>query len=161
MNIIEIPVIGSRRSEKERLFTTLSDQPLRKFEGLDVGFLPLDENTAIYLYFLNQENDEYYYLWDLIIPRAIASIVICDIGNNDIFEKNVEIIEKMKLRYATDLIICSLPVQGEEPAVLRSKGLAPDDVAEFLYFDPDEKKSAKEILFKILDNTKLKINSLQ
>ena len=38
MNILEIPVIGSWKSEKESIFTLLSDRPLRKFEGLDVGF---------------------------------------------------------------------------------------------------------------------------
>jgi hypothetical protein len=151
MNIIEIPVIGSRRSEKEKLYTLLSDQPLRKFQGLDVGTLNLDQDSVIYLYFMNQENEEYLYLWDLIIPRAIGSLVICDLGNAEIFDKNVEVIERMKERYATELFICSLPVEGEEPAVMKSKGLVPDDVTEFMYFNPQDKESAKKILLKIIE----------
>ena len=152
MNIVEIPVIGSRRSEKESLYTLLSDQPLRKFQGLDVGILDVGKDSTVYLYFLNQENEEYLYLWDLIIPRSIGSLVVCDLGNNEIFEKNVEVIEQMKDRYATDLYICSLPVEGEEPAVLKSKGLVPDKVAEFLYFDPRDKNSAKSVLLSIIDS---------
>jgi len=150
MNVIEIPVIGSRRSEMEKLFTLLSDQPLRKFEGLDVGMLNLDDDLEMYLYFLNQDSDDYIYLWDLIIPRALGCVVICDLANTEIFEKNVEIIELLKQRYATDLYICSLPVKGEEPAVLQSKSIAPDDIKEFLYFNPSEKQTAKDILLKIL-----------
>jgi len=78
MNILEIPVIGSRKSEKENLYSLLSDQPLRKFEGLDVGSLPLSADLELYLYFLNQEDDNYLYLWDLIIPYAIGCIVVCE-----------------------------------------------------------------------------------
>lgn len=152
MNILEIPVIGSWKSDKESLFTLLSDQPLRKFAGLDVGYLPLELNLAIYFYFMNQENEEYMYLWDLIIPHSIGCVVICDLENAEIFEKNVEIIEYLKDRYSSNLFICSLPVQGEEPAVLRSKGMVPDDIAEFLFFDPNDKTSAKEVLSKILNS---------
>jgi len=152
MNILEIPVIGSWKSDKESLFTLLSDQPLRKFGGLDVGYLPLEANLAIYFYFMNQENKEYMYLWDLIIPHSIGCVVICDLENSEIFEKNVEIIEYLKDRYSSNLFICSLPVQGEEPAVLRSKGMVPDDIAEFLFFDPNDKTSAKEVLSKILNS---------
>jgi hypothetical protein len=100
---------------------------------------------------LNQENEEHLYLWDLIIPRSIGCLVVCDLGNTEIFEKNVEVIERMKERYSTDLYICSLPVEGEEPAVLKSKGLVPDDVTEFLYFNPQDKKSAKTILLSIVN----------
>ena len=53
MDILEIPVIGSRKSEKEILFSLLSDQPLRKFEGLDAGILHLTKDLEIYFYFLN------------------------------------------------------------------------------------------------------------
>lgn len=150
MNVIEIPVIGSRRSEKERLFTLLSDQPLRKFEGLDAGYLSLADDVDILLYFMNQESEDYYYLWDLIIPRALGVLIVCDLGTPEIFEKNVETIEFVKKRYGTSLFVCSLPVQGEEPAVLKSGELAPDDIAEFMYFDPDSKASAKNVLLKML-----------
>lgn len=150
MNVIELPVIGSRRSEKEKLFTLLSDHPLRKFEGLDAGYLSLTDDADILMYFMNQENEDYYYLWDLIIPRSLGVLVVCDLASNEIFEKNVETIEFIKKRYGTRLFVCSLPVQGEEPAVLKSGELAPDDIAEFMYFDPDSKDSAKNILLKML-----------
>jgi len=150
MNVIEIPVIGSRRSEKERLFTLLSEQPLRRFENLDVGFLSLNDGVSVLMYFIDQENADYVYLWDLIIPRSIGVLVICDFGYNEIFEKNVEVIEVIKKKYATSLYICSLPVQGEEPAVLKSRDLAPDDISEFMYFDPDKKDSAKNVLLTII-----------
>ncbi len=151
MNILEIPVIGSWKSEKENLFTLLSDQPLRKFEGLDVGYLSLQPDLAFYFYFINQENEEYKYLWDLIIPHSIGCVVICDLENTEIFEKNVETIEYIKDRYSSNIYICSLPVKGEEPAVLKSKGLVPDEIAEFMFFDPKDKASAKQILSKILN----------
>ena len=152
MNILEIPVIGSRKSDKESLFTLLSDSPLRKFEGLDIGYLPLNPDQAIYFYFINQESDEYKYLWDLIIPHAIGCLVMCDLENAEIFEKNVETIEYLKDRYSRNIYICSLPVQGEEPSVIKSKGLLPDQVAEFMYFDPQKKSSAKEVISRILES---------
>jgi hypothetical protein len=151
MNVIEIPVIGSWKSEKESIFTLLSDRPLRKFEGLDVGYLPLGSDLAVYFYFINQESEDYKYLWDLIIPRAIGCVVICDLENAEIFEKNVEVIEFLKDRYSSTLYICSLPVQGEEPAVLKSKGVLPDDIAEFMFFDPKDKSTAKNILQNIVN----------
>lgn len=150
MNIIELPVIGSRRSEKEKLFTLLSEQPLRKFEGLDAGYLSLADDVNILMYFINQENEDYYYLWDLIIPRALGVLVVCDLASTEIFEKNVETIEFVKKRYSTSLFVCSLPVQGEEPAVLKSGDMVPDDIDEFMYFNPDQKESAKNILLKML-----------
>ena len=43
MNILEIPVIGSRSSKKENIFTLLSQDALRNFEGFDLGLLKLND----------------------------------------------------------------------------------------------------------------------
>lgn len=151
MNILEIPVIGSRRNEIEKFYSLLSDQPLRKFEGLNVGYLQLENSEAIYFYFLDQEDNDYFYIWDLIIPHAIGCVILCDMGNTEIFEKNVEIIEHLKNTYNTPLHICSFPVEGES-------GAAPpgDTEKEVLYFDPQDKESVKTILLKILDSSEQK-----
>ncbi len=151
MNILEIPVIGSWKSEKEKLFTLLTDKGLRKFEGLDVGYLHLDTDQAIYFYFINQESEEYKYLWDLIIPHAVGCVVVCDLENAEVFEKNVETIEFLRDRYTKNIFICSLPVHGEEPSVLKSKRLVSDDVTQFMFFDPRDKSSAKQVVAKILE----------
>ena len=150
MNIIEIPVIGSRKSEKETIFTLLGETPLRKFEGMNVGFLKLDDDHAIYFYFLNQENEEYFYLWDLILPHAAGCLVICEMSNTNIFEKNVETIEYLKKHYATPVHICSLPVEGEEPSILKLDFDKDEEQQRFLYLDPQDKNSAKSILLQIL-----------
>ena len=96
MKVMEIPVIGSRKSEKEKIFTLLANKPLRKFEGLDVGFLELEDEHFIYFYFLNQESEDYYYLWDLILPYAPVCLVVFDFKNAEIFNRNVEIIDSQK-----------------------------------------------------------------
>jgi len=150
MNILEIPVISSRKNDKEKLFSLLSDQSIRKFEGLDVGHLQLDSGLDIYFYFLNQENEEYYYLWDLIIPHAIGCIMVCDLSNSDIFEKNVQVIQYLEQRYSTPLHICALPVHGLEPTVLKTKGFEEAQGREFQYFNPDDKETAKKILLKFI-----------
>ncbi len=152
MKVLEIPIIGSRKSEKEKIFTLLSDKPLRKFEGLDVGFLDLGNDYFIYFYFLNQESEDYLYLWDIILPYAPGCIVVCDFGNTEIFSRNVEIIEMLRSRFETPLHICSLPVEGEEPAVLRSGLLAENGQKEYQFFDPKDKNSVKLILQSLLDS---------
>jgi hypothetical protein len=152
MKVLEIPVIGSRKSEKEKLFTLLANKPLRKFEGLDIGFMELREAHFIYFYFLNQESEDYYYLWDLILPFAPGCIVVCDFGNTEIFSRNVEIIELLRKRYDTPLHICSLPVAGEEPAALNSGILKENGQKEFHYFNPRDKNSAKDILQSLLSS---------
>jgi len=151
MNILEVPVIGSRKNDKEKLFTLLSDRAIRKFEGLDVGFLQLSSNLGIYFYFLNQENEEYYYLWDLIIPHAIGCIVICDLSNSEIFAKNVKVIQYLEQRYQTPLHICALPVHGLEPTILKTKGFNETQGREFQYFNPKSKDTVKKILLKIIN----------
>jgi hypothetical protein len=150
MNILEIPVISSRKNDKEKLFTLLSDRAIRKFEGLDVGYLQLPPDYGIYFYFLNQENEEYYYLWDLIIPHAIGCIIICDLSNPEIFDKNVKVIQYLEQRYQTPLHICALPVHGLEPSILKARGFNETHGREFQYFNPKDKTTAKKILIRII-----------
>jgi hypothetical protein len=152
MDILEIPVIGSRKSEKEILFSLLSDQRLRKFEGLDAGILHLTKDLEIYFYFLNQEDDNYTYLWDLIIPYAIGCIVICDPSNPEIFEKNVEVIESLEKQYNTPIYLCDIADDKEDSHVLAEKDQPTDTDREFLHLNPQEKKSAKNILLKLIDS---------
>ncbi len=149
---MEIPVIGSRKSEKEKIFTLLANKPLRKFEGLDVGFLELENEHFIYFYFLNQESKDYYYLWDLILPYAPACIVVCDFKNAEIFNRNVEIIEMLKERYETPFHICSLPSSGEGAGIPLSGLSDGDGEKEYQVFNPKDKNSAKSILQSLLDS---------
>jgi hypothetical protein len=152
MDILEIPVIGSRKSEKEILFSLLSDKPLRKFEGLDTGILHLNEDLEIYFYFLNQEDDNYTYLWDLIIPYAIGCIVICNPSNPEIFEKNVEVIESLETRYNTPIYPCTI-VNGEQDSpVLAENDQQADTERKFLHLNPKEKSSAKNILLTLINS---------
>jgi hypothetical protein len=153
MNILEIPIISSRKNDKEKFFTLLSERAIRKFEGLDVGYLQFDSNLGIYFYFLNQENEEYYYLWDLIIPHAIGCVMICDLSNSEIFEKNVQIIQYLEHRFSTPLHICALPVHGLEPTVLKARGSSATQGREFQYFNPKDKETVKNILLKIVKVT--------
>jgi signal recognition particle receptor subunit beta len=152
MNILEIPVIGSRKSEKESLYSLLSNQPLRKFEGLDVGSLTLSKDLELYLYFLNQEDDNYLYLWDLIIPYAMGCIVVCDPSIPEIFTRNVEIIEKLESDYTTPLLLCSISELPDEQN--NSNDMPPPEHSnrKFQYFNPQDKKSAKDILIRLLES---------
>ena len=59
MNIIELPVIGSRNSGKEKFYTLLSGNALRNFEGFDLGLLKLDDENSINFYFMNLEKANY------------------------------------------------------------------------------------------------------
>jgi signal recognition particle receptor subunit beta len=152
MNILEIPVIGSRKSEKEKIYSLLSDQPLRKFEGLDVGCLRLNKDLEIYFYFLNQEDDNYLYLWDLIIPYAIGCIVVCDPSNPEIFKRNMEIIKKLESDYSIPLNLCSISELHSEQDIAEEKHPQGESNREFQYFNPQEKKSAKDILIKLIDS---------
>jgi len=150
MNILEIPIISSRRSNKEKFLSLISEQPLRKFEGLDVGYLKLDDGYIIYFYFLDQENEDYFYLWDLIIPHAVGCIILCDLENTEIFEKNIETIDRLKKSFTTPLHICSFPIKGEDAALVnRTEDVQAEK--EFLYFNPEDKNSAKNIMYHVLD----------
>lgn len=150
INILEIPVIGSRDSEKEKIYSLCSDQALRKFEGMDFGFLKFDGDLSIYFYFLDQEDDNYLYLWDLLIPHAIGCLVVCDFDRSDIFKKNVEIIENIENRYQTPLHICALPSESEIPGEIEKKELSGEEKRKVLKFDPNDKTSARDILLAIL-----------
>ena len=152
MNILEIPVIGSRKSEKENLYSLLSDQPLRKFEGLDVGSLPLSADLELYLYFLNQEDDNYLYLWDLIIPYAIGCIVVCEPSIPEVFTRNMEIIEKLESDYSTPLLLCTSFESRDKQNNSQDSHPREHSNREFHYFNPQDKKSAKDILIKLLDS---------
>ena len=154
MNVLEIPVIGSRKSAKEQIFTLLSQQNLRKFEGLDVGCLDLSNNFTIYFYFLHQEDENYYYLWDLIIPYSLACLVVCDVSNIDIFEKNLEIIKNLEKKFTAPLYISYLSVSGEQPGFFKEKAQEFKEKREFIEFNPQDKKSAKDLLLRVLNSRK-------
>ena len=130
----------------------MSDQPLRKFEGLDAGILHLSKDLEIYFYFLNQEDDNYTYLWDLIIPYAIGCIVICDPSNPEIFEKNVELIESLETHYNTPIYPCVIADGKEDSPVFAEKDQQADTERNFLHLNPKEKKSAKNVLLKLIDS---------
>ena len=152
MNILEIPIIGSRKSDKECIYSLLSDQPLRKFEGLDVGSLVFNKDFELYLYFLNQEDDDYLYLWDLIIPYAIGCIVVCDPSIPEIFNRNVEIIKKLESEFSTPLLLCSVTEPQGEQNNSQEMQLLQQLNREIQSFNPQDKKSAKDILIKLIDS---------
>ena len=66
---------------------------------MNFGLLKLKDDLSIYFYFLDQEDENYLYLWDLLIPNAIGCVVVCDYNDSDSFKKNVEInnLDKIKL----------------------------------------------------------------
>ena len=149
-NILEIPIIGSRINEKERLYSLLSDSPLRNFQGLKFGSISLDKDHEIYLYFLNQENEKYYYLWDLIIPNTIACLVMCEWNNQELFESNLALVEKLEEDYSTPIHICVFKLQKKIEQILLKEGLLLDKNKRLLFFDPEDKNSAKNILLNII-----------
>jgi len=152
MNIIEIPVFGSQSSEKEKLYTLLSGDALRNFEGFDLGLLKLDEENFLYFYFMNVENENYRYLWDIIIPHALGSILICEWRNHQSVDENLKVIEYLERRFATSLHICSLPAGGEVPDTYINEELEHGGQRKLYTFDPESKESAKNILLKVLDS---------
>ena len=110
MNIIEIAIIGSQKTDKEILFSLLCDEPLRNFQGLKFGKLILNKEKAIHFYFLNQEKESY--VWDLIIPHSIAVIVVCDFEYPQILNENLLMIERLENSFTTPYFIC--PFQSQE-----------------------------------------------
>jgi hypothetical protein len=150
MNVLEIPVIGNRDSEKEKIYTLLSDMPLRNFLGLDFGLLNLDEEIALYFYFLNQENENYLYLWDIIIPHAIGCILICNWRDPQSIEENLKTIEYIEQRFSTPLHICSLPTDEELPNDIIKEELEQSGDRKSYLFDPKSKKSVKDILTRVI-----------
>lgn len=152
MNIIEIPVIGSRNNQIEKFFYLLSNNSLRNFEGLDLGILHLDSNFQVYFYFLNQDNEQYYYIWDLVIPHAPGCILIFNWEDPRSIESNLKTIEYVEKRFLTPLHICSLPSYQDIPDDLIKEELQIHGNRRIYTFDPERKDSAKEILRGVFDN---------
>lgn len=153
MNILEIPVIGNRNNEKEKIFSLLSDQPIRNFEGLDFGFLKLNSDLAIYLYFLNQESENYKYLWDIIIPHSIGCVLVFDWRSSQLIEENLKTIEYIEKRFSTPMHICSLPTDDEMPDDLIREELEQGSRRHLYTFNPNNKESVKDILLKVVTMT--------
>ena len=151
MNIIEIPVIGSRSSGKEKIYTLLSGDALRNFEGFDLGLLNLDEENFLYFYFMNIENETYHYLWDIIIPHAVGCVLICEWRDHQSVDDNLKTIEYLERRFSTPLHICSLPASDEVPESFINEELEHNGQRKLYSFDPESKESAKDILLKVLD----------
>ena len=136
MDLLEIPVIGSRDSDKEKIYTLLSDLPLRNFLGLDFGLLNLDKESALYFYFLSQENENYMYLWDIIIPHAVGCILICNWRDPQSIEVNLKTIEYIEQRFSTPLHICSLPTEEDLPNDIIKEELEQSGDRNSYLFDP-------------------------
>jgi len=150
MNIIEIPVIGSRYSGKEKLFSLLSENALRNFEGFDLGLLKVDEDNFLYFYFMNMENESYRYLWDIIIPHAVGCILICEWRDHQSVDENLKTIDYLERRYSTSIHICSLPASEEVPESFINEELEQSGQRKLYAFDPASKDSAKDILLNVL-----------
>ena len=151
MNIIELPVIGSRNSGKEKIYTLLSGNPLRNFEGFDLGLLKLDDENSINFYFMNLENANYQYLWDIIIPHSVGCLMICEWKDHQSVDDNLNSIEYVETRFSTPLHVCSLPASEEVPESFIKEELAHGS-RKLYSFDPDNKESAKEILLSVLNH---------
>lgn len=152
MNIIELPVIGNRYNQIESLFSLLSENSLRNFEGLDLGIIDLDQDNQIYFYFFSQENEHYHYLWDLIIPHAMGCILIFDWQDPRSIENNLQTIEYIEERFSTPLHICSLPAENDIPDDLIKEELGTHPNRWLYTFDPSSKESAKKMLLQLLEN---------
>jgi len=152
MNIIELPVIGSRNSGKEKLFSLLSGDALRNFEGFDLGLLKLDEENTLHFYFMNMENENYKYLWDIIIPHSIGCLLICEWHDHQSVDDNLKTIEYLERRFDSPLHICSLPVSEEVPESFIYEELEHGSDRKLYSFDPEKKESAKEILLNVLES---------
>ena len=150
MNIIEIPVIGSRYSGKEKLFTLLSENSLRNFEGFDLGLLKLDEENYLYFYFMNMENENYRYLWDIIIPHAVGCILICEWRDHQSVDENLKTIDYLERRFSTAIHICYLPASEDVPESYINEELEQSGQRKLYSFDPSSKDSAKDILLNVL-----------
>ncbi len=152
MNIIELPVIGSRHNRIEDIYHLFSEHSLRNFEGMDLGILDLDNENQIYFYFLCQENEQYHYLWDLVIPHAIGCILIFDWLDPRSIENNLQTIEYIEERFSTPLHICSLPAENDIPDDLIKEELEVHGNRHLYTFDPTSIDSAKEILLHLLES---------
>jgi signal recognition particle receptor subunit beta len=150
MSILELPVIGSRQNNIEKIYSLLSDQPLRNFEGMDLGILKLEDDSQVYFYFFSQDNDNYHYLWDLVIPHAIGCILLFDWQDPQSIERNLRTLEYLEERFTTPLHICSLPAENDIPDDLIREELEAKGTRFLHTFDPASKESAKEILLQVI-----------
>jgi hypothetical protein len=148
MNVIEIAIIGSQKTDKEMLFSLLSDKPLRNFQGLKFGELNLDKDKSIYYYFLNQEKESY--VWDLIIPHSVAVIVVCDFDYPQILNENLLVIERLENSYTTPYFIC--PFQSKENIIeeMEKYGIDIKNDNRILEFDHKDRGNAKKVLTNVL-----------
>jgi len=147
-NIIEIAIIGSQKTDKEILFSLLSEEPLRNFQGLKFGKLVLDEEKSIHIYFLNQEKESY--VWDLIIPHSVAVIVVCDFDYPQILNENLLVIERLSNSYTTPYFIC--PFQSKENIIeeMEKYGIDIKNDNRILEFDQKGRDNAKKVLTDVL-----------
>jgi hypothetical protein len=150
MNILELPVLGSQQNQMEKIYSLLSDRSLRSFEGFDLGILELDKDSCIYYYFLNQENENYHYLWDLVIPHALGCLLVFDWLDPKSIERNLRTIDYIEGRFSTPLHICSLPAESDIPDDLIREELEMNGERRLYPFDPGSKDSAKQILLQVL-----------
>jgi hypothetical protein len=151
MNILEIAVIGSKESNKEKLFTLLCDTPIRNFQGLDFGALPLDDDMQLYFYFMNKEQDNYYYLWDLIIPHAYCCLLLIEWENEELFAETIKVIELLEQKYKTPLHVCAFKPDESINELLTDHSFKFNKNRHFLFFDPTDKESAKKVLMNLLN----------
>lgn len=105
MNVIEIAIIGNPKSGIEKFYTYLSSENPRSFKGMDFGELKLDQDRSVFIYFLAQNREEYYYLWDAIIPHCAATLVICN-SDNSVFQQNIKAINYLEKNFLTPAYIC-------------------------------------------------------
>lgn len=162
MNIIELAFIGSQKSQKEKLFSLISDEPLRSFKGLNFGYLPLDESKSIHFYFLDQEKEKYYYLWDLIVPHSLAVVIVCDNDTQQLLNENLNTINKLKNTYSTPFFICSLNNHENLMSELNQQGIDLKSDDRIFKFDNPDRDNFKELLTTVfsvcaneLENTSL------
>jgi len=151
MNILEIPVIGSPNSGKESFFTLLSQDSLRNFEGFDLGLLKLNDQNIIHFYFMNMENENYRYLWDIIIPHSVGCLLVCEWRDHQSVDDNLKTIDYLERRYSTSIHICSLPASEEVPESDINDELERGGQRNLYNFDPESKQSVKDILINLLD----------
>lgn len=150
MTILEIPVLGSHQNHAEKIYSLLSEQSLRNFEGFNLGVVKLDKDLFIYFYFLIQENESYHYLWDLLIPHAIGCLLVFDWHEPQSIERNLRTIEYIEGRFSTPLHICSLPAENDIPDDLIKEELEMNGKRQVYNFNPTSKESVKQILLQVL-----------
>ena len=150
MNILEIAVIGSKESKKEQLYALLGDTPIRNFQGLNFGALALPDNIQIYFYFLDQEDNNYTYIWDLVFPHAYCCLILVEWDKEELFGETIKLIEQLEQTYQTPLHICSFKPEKNMNPLLLDHAYIFNGNRKFIFFDPADKESAKKVLKTLL-----------